>query len=82
MRDSTRLYGASLEAWKNDPYEEVLVRKLVLSKQLLARLVRHENMEDTNRISDVVNAHKFNRKLLEELGYDNSTISKKIKDME
>lgn len=80
MTTSTRLYGTSLEAWKGEPYEAVLIKKLVLGNILLSRLVLHGDMEDHRRMNEVIKASTFNRELLYELGYDDMTISKKIKE--
>lgn len=78
IKPSTYLYGQDLHPFRTHPYEDVLAKKIVLSKQVLHQLVRVDNMEDTTRINKVRDAIKFNTELLKELGYDNKQIEQRI----
>lgn len=81
MTKATRLYGNDLKEWKSSPYEEVILRKIILGRELLGRLVRDEGMDDHNRVNEVAKAMKFNRGLLYELDYSDTDIAKKIKEI-
>jgi len=81
MTPSIYLYGSELSKLKAEPYETVILHKVIMSQDLLGRLVRNDGMQDITRMNKVVAAIKFNRNLLTELGYDSPTITQKLKDL-
>jgi hypothetical protein len=68
LKSSEYLYNVPGSSFKGMSYEEVLVAKIKLTKMLIDTLLEEHYMtRDTVRINDVLNAQKFNEKLIKEL---------------
>jgi len=62
------LYGADLKVLADMGYKEALLYKIELSKALVTRLLKAPPaFVNLSRISDSLNAQKFNQELLDEL---------------
>ena len=82
FKNSKYLYDIDFSSYENYPYRDVLTMKIQKAKALLEKLVRVDNMQDTDRINDVNKAIEFNRNLLKEIGYSDKQISEYIKRKE
>lgn len=79
IKSSQYLYDTDIKYILRDPYEDVLIRKIHLGNQLMEKLVRINNMEDTKRMLAVSKAITFNTDLLFEVGYSYKSIADALK---
>lgn len=80
MQTSNYLYGNNLHELSGLLYPEALVIKIVYANKLLHELVHTDQMADSQRINAVSKAKIFNRNLLLELGFEDTDISKLVKE--
>ena len=79
MKSTSYLYDLNPEDLKNLTYQDALIKKIIGARKILNKLVRKEDMNDSERIKDVSDAIIFNKNLLKELGYQEREISMKLK---
>jgi hypothetical protein len=81
-KDSFYYYDSDLSGFELKSYSSAILHKIKLAHILLNKLVRIDNMSDTQRINDVTKAIEFNRNLLKEINFDNNKIKEKLKEIE